>query len=59
MAKKKAKKKTRDITLKVKIKGCDEVFNEELGPGVISMKTLSFPEDEIKEKGEFFTTNLR
>ena len=41
-----------DITLNVKIKGCDEVFNDELGPGVISTKTLSFPKKEIEEKGE-------
>jgi len=43
----------RDITLKVKIKGCDEVFKKELGPGIISSKTLSFSEKEIEEKGEF------
>jgi len=42
---------TIDITLKVKIIGCEKIFTKELGPGVISMKTLAFPKSEVEEKG--------
>ena len=44
--------KKRDFTLKVKIKGCDQVFQEDLGPGIISLKTISISEKEIERRGK-------
>ena len=44
--------KKRDFTLKVKIKGCNQVFQEDLGPGVISLKTISISQEEIEKRGK-------
>lgn len=38
------KKSKVEVMLKVKIKNCDVVFKEELGPGVIAMQVVTFPD---------------